>query len=309
MLRTSKTSKWGSAARISTSACLLLSWPVSAVFQCPDLQLGQIASIPAVLHYTSPPYSSPTRLTQAYPCKAKNAPDVPWYLKSVGPKWGTITLHHPIPCTEAGHGVTQMNRHKVGSCWVIHTYTVLSHRGSLPCNHILEGYLLMKLANGFTWIFWGCLLLFYYKKAWINGKTVTAAWSQVCLFWFAAPFTWPNSLICWCLQSCFECVTTSVTSSGYCETFVKTAFIKPLLNRETETLLLVISCSPAHLSVEDFSWDFLSSMNSSRAPLKAKELLLLTLVGFGSAPWEQFWHLNVAGRQQDFSLCASYSCV
>lgn len=150
---------------------------------------------------------------------------------------------------------------------------------------------------------------FITKKHELMARLLLLLEARVCLFWFAAPFTWPNSLICWCLQSCFECVTTSVTSSGYCETFVKTAFIKPLLNRETETLLLVISCSPVHLSVEDFSWDFLSSMNSSRAPLKAKELLLLTLVGFGSAPWEQFWHLNVAGRQQDFSLCASYSCV
>lgn len=106
MLRTSKTSKWGSAVRILLHVCCCLD-QLSAVFQWPDLQLGQVASIPAVLHYTSPPYSSPTRLTQAYPWKAKNAPDVPWHLKSVGPKWGTITLHHPIPCTEMGHGVTE----------------------------------------------------------------------------------------------------------------------------------------------------------------------------------------------------------
>lgn len=80
---------------------------------------------------------------------------------------------------------------------------------------------------------------------------------RVCLVWFVAPFAWPTRLISWCLWSCFECVTTSVTSSGYCEAFVKTALIKSLLNRETETLLPIISGFP----VEDISWDFLSSIS------------------------------------------------
>lgn len=151
---------------------------------------------------------------------------------------------------------------------------------------------------------------FIMKKQELMARLLLLLEARVCLFWFVAPFTWPNSLICWCLRSCFGCVTTRVTSSGYCETsFVKTAFIKPLLNKETETRLLIISCSPVCLSVEDISWDFLSSLNSSWAPLKAKELLLLTLVSFRLAPWEGFWHLNLAGRQQGFSFCASYSCV
>lgn len=130
--------------------------------------------------------------------------------------------------------------------------------------------------------------------------------ARACLFWFVAPFTWPNSLICWCLWSCSECVTTSVTSSGYCETsFVKTAFIKPLPNRETETLLRIISCSPVHLSVKDIPWDFLFSVNSSWAPLKVKELLLLTFVGFGSAPQADSITTFKPGRKTAgyFSLC------
>jgi len=39
---------------------------------------------------------------------------------------------------------------------------------------------------------------------------------------------------------------------------------------------------------EAASWDFLFSMSSPQAPLKAKELVLLTPAGFGSAPQELF---------------------
>lgn len=76
-----------------------------------------------------------------------------------------------------------------------------------------------------------------------------------------------------------------MTSSGYCEIpFVKTAFIKPLLNRETETLLPIVSRSPVGLPVEVVSLDFLSIMNASQAPLEARELLQLTPAGSVSAP-------------------------
>lgn len=129
---------------------------------------------------------------------------------------------------------------------------------------------------------------------------------RVCLFWFVAPFTWPNILICWCRLSCFGCVTTSVTSSGYCETLVKTAFIKPLPNKETETLLLISSCSPVRLwntSPES------SSLAWTHHEPPWSEGAFTTWVGFESVSWEQFWHLNLAGRQHGFSLCASYSCV
>lgn len=108
--------------------------------------------------------------------------------------------------------------------------------------------------------------------------------ARICLFWFVAPFTWPNSFICWCLQSCFECVTTSVTSTGYCEIFVKTAFIKPLLNGETETLLLIISCSPVRPSVGHVFWDLLSSTNSSQVPLKVKEVFTVDFAEFWIGP-------------------------
>ena len=161
-------------------------------------------------------------------------------------------------------------------------------------------------SHGFSGVAW---CYFIKKKHELMARLLLLLQAKVYLFWFVAPFTWLNSLICWCLWSCFESVTTSVTSSRYCETFLKTAFIKRLLNRETKTLLLIISCSPVCPSVEDVSWDFLSSVNSSWTPLKAKQLLLSTLAVFGAAHWEQFRYLNLAGRQHSFSLCASHSYV
>lgn len=101
-------------------------------------------------------------------------------------------------------------------------------------------------SHGFSGVAW---CYFIMKKHELMSRLLLPLEARLCLFWFVAPFTWPNSFICWCLQSCFECVTTSVTSTGYCEIFVKTAFIKPLLNGETETLLVIMSCSPVRLSV------------------------------------------------------------
>lgn len=71
--------------------------------------------------------------------------------------------------------MTLINRHK-GEAARLYTLTLCCPTGkALPCNHILEGYLLMKLASGFTWICWGCLVLFYYEKAQVNGKALTVA--------------------------------------------------------------------------------------------------------------------------------------
>lgn len=142
------------------------------------------------------------------------------------------------------------------------------------------------------------------KKHKLMARLLLSLEARVCLFWFVTPFTQPNSLICWCLQSCFECVTTSVTSSGYCETFVKTPFIKPLLKRETETLLLIISCSPACLSVEDVSWDFLSSMNSSSSPLESKGAFAVDFSRFRISPLRTFPTFKPGRKTAGFlSLC------
>lgn len=111
-------------------------------------------------------------------------------------------------------------------------------------------------SHGFSGVAWSYFIM---KKYELMARLLLRLEARVCLFWFVAPFTWPNSFICWCLRSCFECVTTSVTSTGYCEIFVKTSFIEPLLNRETETFLLIISCSPVRLSVGFVFWDILSS--------------------------------------------------
>lgn len=164
----------------------------------------------------------------------------------------------------------------------MHTETAPSHRES-PALQSHPGRMLADEAS--KWLQMNLLGLsgVIMKKQEFMARLFLLLEARVCLFWFVAPFTGPSSLICLCLWSCFECVT-SVTSSGYCETFMKTALIKPLLYRETETLLLIISCATVSLSVEDVACDFSSSVNSPGAPLQAKKLSLLTLVGFGSVP-------------------------
>lgn len=132
-------------------------------------------------------------------------------------------------------------------------------------------------SHGFSGVAW---CYFITKKQELMARLLLLLEARVCLFWFVAPFTRPNTFICWCLRSCFECVTTSVTSSGYCEIFVKNAFIKPLLNGETEALLLIIPCPPVHLSVGQVFWDLLSTTSSSQAPLKAKEFFAVDFAEF-----------------------------
>lgn len=164
--------------------------------------------------------------------------------------WGSIILHHPTPCTEAGHGATQTNRHKKEAAGL---YTLRYPAGkALLCNHVLGRIFADEASKwlhldllGFAWCY------FIMKKHELMARLLLLLEGRVCLFWFVAPFTQPDSLICWCLWSCFECVTTSVTSSGYCEIpFVKTAFIKALPKRETEILLLTTSCSPVGLAAK-----------------------------------------------------------
>lgn len=135
-------------------------------------------------------------------------------------------------------------------------------------------------SRGFSGVAWSYFIM---KKHKLLARMLLLLEARTCLFWFVAPFTWLNSFICWCLRSCFECVTTSVTSTGYCEIFVKTAFIKPLLNRETETLLLIISCSPVRLSVGYVSWDLLSSKLIT-SPFESKGVFAVDFAEFLISP-------------------------
>lgn len=131
-------------------------------------------SIPSARTSQASLHPSSVPLTQAPSPAASEKQELPQVSLDAWNLWAQIRDSNPA----SSHTLTPLNGHKWEATG-LSTLTLHSPTGkALPCNHSLEGYLLLKLAGAFTWIFWGCLVLFYYEKARINGKIVAAAWSQ-----------------------------------------------------------------------------------------------------------------------------------
>lgn len=148
-------SKKKQQVRISTLVSLLLSSQTSYVCQEPDPELWQVVHVPCT-PLLLPSSSQFPFIHTAYTC---GFACYPWKYWQKFPKYLLIPdLCRPnmrvsnLASSHTLHWDRQQcdpnEQTYAGSWWLIDIYSVLSHRES-PA---LEGYLLMKLASGFTWI-------------------------------------------------------------------------------------------------------------------------------------------------------------